>query len=467
MISLRGPVVTSATAGRVSNANLGWAAAAVVLGAGAGLLVVTLGLAGIGYLLAVLGLLAWGYAVVRSPIAALAVAIAALAFDVTGRIIQEPMPFTIYQVALIIALVSYGLAVMFRRTPMPKPSFVDVGMFMLVLAGAWSLPFSAAPSATVIGTIRLLFVWAFVLLIENVPQSRRDLRMLLGVLAMVSAAHALLGVAQAAIPTLGIGNVHVQGPPTDLVRRPSGFFDDPNYYAGMLSAGFVAAGALTTYARRWRTAILWGGVALVCGAGILVTFSRTAWVAVAVSLVVLAITAPPYLRRWLIGAGVACVIALVLYAPGQIIDRLTSSADVDGDRSVATRVYMAESMAEMIRENPVWGTGLAAFERVYPYYRKTGADRTIARPHQVPMGVIAETGIAGLLALVVLVIALGWTYLAPGRRRLWIGESAALAGLASMSVQSLLQYYLYFEYLWLFVGLSVVAVRLGRTQEEL
>ncbi len=459
--------MTSLTAGRVTNANLGWAAAAIALGAGVGFLVVTEGLLGIGYLLAVLGLLGWAYAVVRSPIASLAVAVAALAFDVTGRIIQEPMPFTIYQVALLIALVSYGLAVMFRRTPMPKLTFVDIGMFMLVLAGAWSLPFSAAPSATIIGTIRLLFVWAFVLLIENVPQSRRDMRMLLGVLALVSAAHALLGVAQAAIPSLGIGNVHVQGPPTDLVRRPSGFFDDPNYYAGMLSAGFIAAGALTTYARRWRTAIFWAGVALVCGAGIVVTFSRTAWVAVAVGLVVLAITAPPYLRKWLISAGIACLIALFLYAPGQIIDRLTSSADVDGDRSVATRVYMAESMVEMIRENPVWGTGLAAFDRVYPYYRKTGADRTIARPHQVPMGVIAETGVAGLLALIVLVIALGWTYLAPGKRRLWMGESAALAGLASMSVQSLLQYYLYFEYLWLFVGLSVVAVRLGRTQEEL
>jgi len=431
------------------------------------LLIVNQGLTGLLYLFALIGLLAWGYAVVRSPISALAVAVAALAFDITGRIIQEPIPFTIYQVALLIALLSYGLAVMFRRTPMPKLGFVDVGMFMLVLAGAWSLPFSAAPSATIIATIRLLFVWAFVLLIENVPQSRRDVGALLGVLALVSAAHAVLGVAQAAMPGLGIGNVHVQGPPTGLVRRPSGFFDDPNYYAGMLSAGLIAAGALTTHARRWRTAIFWAGVAAVCGAGILVTFSRTAWVAVAVGLIVLAITAPPYLRRWLIGAGIAAVIALALYAPGVIIDRLTSSADVSGDKSVATRVYMADSMVEMIRENPVFGTGLGAFDRVYPYYRDANADRTIAKPHQVPMGVISETGIAGLLALIVLVIALAWTYLAPGKRRLWMGESAALAGLACMSVQSLLQYYLYFEYLWLFVGLSVVAVRLGRTQEEL
>jgi len=459
--------VASAAQGRPANTDIGWAVGAAAVGAGVGLLVVDRGLLGLGYLLVVLGLVAWAYAVVRSPIASLAVALASLAFDVTGRIIQEPIPFTVYQVALLVALLSYALAVMFRRTPLPRLSFVDAGMFMLVLAGAWSLPFSAAPSATIIGTIRLLFVWAFVLLIENVPQSRRDMRMLLGVLALVSAAHALLGVAQAAMPGLGIGNVHVQGPPTDLVRRPSGFFDDPNYYAGMLSAGFIAAGALTTYARRWSTAIFWAAVAAVCGAGILVTFSRTAWVAVAVGLVVLALTAPPHLRKWLVGAGIACVIALFLYAPGPIIDRLTSSADVSGDRSVATRVYMAESMVEMIRENPVWGTGLAAFERVYPYYRKTGADRTIARPHQVPMGVIAEMGIAGLLALVVLVVGLGWTYLAPGRRRLWMGESAALAGLACMFVQSLLQYYLYFEYLWLFVGLSVVAVRLGRTQEEL
>lgn len=449
----------------------GWFAGALVAGGVAGVSVSEFG--PVGAVLAVAAALGIALLVVaiRSPLAALVLALAALPLDIFGRITEKPIPLTVYQLLLLLALGSWALSLLRGRMPMPRFSPLDAGMLMLVLAGVWSLPHSLATSATIISIARLVFIWAFVALVENLPKDRRDVRLLLAVIAGFSAAHAMLGLMQAFVPGFEFGNVHEQGPKGwRTLRRVAGFFDDPNYYAGMLSAGLMASGAMLLHSSRLQKALPWLALALVTAAGVLVTFSRTVWVAVIVGAVVLAVTAPKRLRWWLVGAGAALVVAaalgLAVVAPQAIVDRLKSSTDVQGDQSVATRVYMAQSMVEMVQDDPVWGTGLAAFDREYVYYRKVGASRTILKPHQLPGGLISETGIAGALALLTLLGGAVWLLWFRGRRPLWAGEAAALAGLACISVQSLFQYYLYFEYLWVFVGLLVAAVRVGAQEEE-
>lgn len=463
-------VTSLALRGRDTSA-WGWLAGALAAGAVAGFAVSTFGLIGLAAAFAA----ALGIAVlvvsVRSPLSALALALAALPLDIFGRFTEKPIPLTVYQVFLLLALMSWAIALWRGTMRLPRFSPMDAGMLMLVVAGVWSLPHSLARGVTILGIARLIFIWAFVALLENVPKDRKEVRLLLGVIVWFAAAHAALGLVQAFVPGLEIGNVHEQGPRGwRTLRRVAGFFDDPNYYAGMLSAGLMIAGALGLHSKRLRDALVWVALAAVIAAGVLVTFSRTVWVACVVGVVVLAFTAPRKLRWWLVGGGlalaVAAVFGLALVAPQAIMDRLKSSTDVQGDESVATRVYMGQSMVEMIEDDPIWGTGLAAFDREYPYYRKVGSSRTILRPHQVPGGLIAETGIAGALALLTLFGGVVWLYVARGKRPLWAGESAALAGLACMSAQSLFQYYLYFEYLWVFVGLLVVAVRMSPQEEE-
>jgi O-antigen ligase len=442
-----------------------WIVLTIAIGGFSGLLAREFGLLAIPAALALAVGGAFVFSLLRSPLAALVCALAALPLDIYGRLIEQPVPFTLYQVLLLTALAAWAWAIWREQLPFPRPSAVDAGMLLLVLAGAWSFPHSLAPSVTALGIIRLTFIWAFVLLVENVPQDRKDVRVVLGAVAVIAAAHALLGVAQALVPDLGIGNVHVQGQ-DDSLRRSAGFFDDPNYYAGMLSAGFIAAGALLVYAKRWREALLWAPVALLCAAGIVVTYSRTAWLALLAGSAVLALASPKRVRVWLVAAGAGLLVAAVLVAPGAITSRLASLTDFRSDNSIATRVFMAKSMVDMVGDDPVWGTVLAAFDRLYPLYREVGSSSTILRPHQVPLGLAAETGIAGVLAMLVLVGAVVWVFATRPRGELWEGEAAALAGLACMGVMALFQYNLYFEYLWLSFGLAVVSVRVRCSEEE-
>ncbi len=447
-----------------------WVALALAAGALVGLGVGRFGTSVVMLTVGAFAVIAVAVIAIRSPLTAVGIALVALPLDVYGRLVDKPVPLTVYQLMLVLALGSWALAIWQGREPLPRMSAVDAGMLMLIAAGAWSLPHSLAPGVTIIGIARLVFIAAFVLLVENLPRTRRDVKTLLAVIATVAAAHALLGIAQALVPGFNIGNVHEQGSGWRTLRRVSGLFDDPNYYAGMLSAGFMISAALLLYAKKAREAALWLSVSGLCAIGIVLTFSRTAWVAVAASAFVLAAVAPKRLRGWLLGTGAVLAIVAVMFVaaagPDTLASRLKSSGDVQGDASVATRFYMAQSMVRMVADDPVWGTGLAAFDREYPLYREVGSSRTIIRPHMLLGGLVVETGTAGALALLLLAGGVVWTLVRRGRRPLWAGEAAAVAGLACMSIQSMFQYYLYFEYLWVFFGLLVAAIRVGSLQED-
>jgi O-antigen ligase len=127
---------------------------------------------------------------------------------------------------------------------------------------------------------------------------------------------------------------------------------------------------------------------------------------------------------------------------------------------------MYGSTIEMIGDYWVFGTGLAAYDQAYPDYMRAGALPRITRPHQIPLSLPAETGVVGLLAELVIVLGV-FGMVVRRRRRSWSPwESAAVVGLLTLLVQTLFQYYLYFEYLWLFLALTVAADRLARTTEE-
>jgi len=179
--------------------------------------------------------------------------------------------------------------------------------------------------------------------------------------------------------------------------------------------------------------------------------------------VVVALTAPKGRRSRIIGAGLIALLLVMMLAPGQVLDRASSIFDVERDVSNITRYGMAVSTIQMIEDDWVGGTGLVAFEQVYPDYRQPGTALSVKRPHQLPIAFWAEMGVLGLAAEILLIgalVALFW----PRRGRPWtVFEAASLAGLMTLLSETFFQYYMYFEYLWLFVALCVVSSRLART----
>jgi putative inorganic carbon (hco3(-)) transporter len=388
-----------------------------------------------------------------------------LPLDSYGRIISQPVAITAFHVVLLICLLAWSRKLLTGRAHLHF-SWVDAGVLAFIGAGLWSLPTSLAPSATAVAVFRIGFLWLLALLYANGVENEAQLRRLLVALAVTGVLLSAVGLAQYFVPGFDLGSIR------DVLRaggavsfsRVGAFFFDPNYFAGLLSALTPMCLAFLVHARSRRAAVAWGLAAAATGLTLILTFSRGGWVGGAVGLVVVVVTAPRRRRAWMAGALVAIALVAAVSAPATIVSRFTSISNVETDVSVATRYYMTASMQDMIAARPVFGTGLGAFDKAYPSFRRPGTSFDIVKPHQIPLAFIAETGVAGAIAEIILVgglIAIYWRKRPEG----WdVLEAAVLVGVVTLLVGTLFEYYLYFEYLWLFLGLSPVVMRIVRAK---
>ena len=388
-----------------------------------------------------------------------------LPLDIYGRIISNPIPLTAFQVVLVATLIAWAARILTDAHRWLRLSAMDMGVLALVLAAFISATFSAAPGDTVYAAIRVMFLWMFMLLVENGIQEEKQLERYFGVLIATAVFFGLFGFAQQYVPGFNYGNTHQNLALDGSVNlsRAAGLFEDPNMFAGYLSACFAAAFAFAVHARsRKRIMVLLGATAVI-GVGLVVTFSRTGWVGALVGAIIVALTAPKGRRIRIVSGGVVIILLAMLLAPGQVAERAASIFDTERDLSNITRYGMYLSTVQMIKDDWVGGTGLAAFEQVYPDYRQPGTILSVRKPHQLPIAFWAEMGVAGLAAEILLVGALAALFW-PRRGRPWTAfEAASLAGLVTLLSETFFQYYLYFEYLWLFVALCVVSSRLARS----
>lgn len=430
---------------------------AAVAGVRFGVLEVALGAVG----------LAAAVAILLAPERGLLAMLLLLPLDTAGRIITEPVTVTWFHLALLLTMGAWALARV-RGTHRTAPAFtpVDAGVLLLVAAAVWSLPGSLSPGSTAMAIMRIAFITLFYFAFVTFTRDEAVADRVILVLVATAAASALLAVAQYLIPGLPIGvyrgNVTVTGA---QIVRPGALFHDPNYLATFLSVAVVAAAAKAFHARRVVDSIPWLVAAAMCGAGIVVTFSRTGWVGLAAGLGVLVLSAPRSRRPALIALASLAVIGVVFAAPEAITSRVASIADVEGDASVRTRYLMVGSTVEMIGDNWVFGTGLGAYDLAYPRYRQPGTS-AVTKPHQLPLAIWAEMGIPALAAELLIIGGLAWVY-NHRRGRPWSPyEAFGVAGVSALLVQSLFQYYLYVEYLWLCLAFAVAATRFAGSRRE-
>ena len=114
---------------------------------------------------------------------------------------------------------------------------------------------------------------------------------------------------------------------------------------------------------------------------------------------------------------------------------------------------MLRSSAKMLADHPLTGVGLEGFQAAYPPYRDPEALAEISHPHEVPVAFVAETGIAGLIAEVLLAVAIVVTILRRRRNGSTGYDAALLAAFLGLLFGTLFQFYLYFPVMWIVAGL--------------
>lgn len=295
------------------------------------------------------------------------------------------------------------------------------------------------------GLLTLLMYVAFFAVARFAVTDARGLRWL----AAATAAGATLVAAYGLVQRASLDPVWEGYLPAGRVFSSIG---EPNALAAYLVLAIPVTASLLAGRPAVRAA---AGVALALMVpALLLTFSRSGYLGLLVSLPVLAlgVLGPPVPWRRVAAAAavvlaaVAVTVAAVPPARGVVSDawtRAASSGDVDGDPSIRFRLDAWEVALHVAADNPLHGTGQETFPDVFPEYghrvlppeRAAVLDRfRVESPHDVYLATAAGAGVPALLAYLAVVAAvatgLARAATATTDRRLRLLIAGILAGMA-------------------------------------
>jgi tetratricopeptide (TPR) repeat protein len=214
--------------------------------------------------------------------------------------------------------------------------------------------------------------------------------------------------------------------------EPFGTFALANSLAGFLAPWLVltvalGVGGTTERGHRRRQIAATAVLAALMGFCLLLTKSRSAFLAALLGLALLGLHAWRGGRRigWrvpLIGLAALAVLFAVAIAVGSF-DRLVVS---EAPKSVLYRLQYWRATWGLIADHPWFGCGPGNFQHHYTAYKLPEASETIAEPHNFLLEIWATAGTPAMLALVAVGMALAWT----------LGHRQRLAAPASATAES-------------------------------
>ena len=222
----------------------------------------------------------------------------------------------------------------------------------------------------------------------------------------------------------------INAPPGSIIRKqfesrlrsaePIATFTLTNSLAGLLAPWLlfaVATGVLSrgTNAKRLRVAAALS--AFLIGGCLVLTKSRTAWLAVVCGFAFLMVYGRrtgwrPGWKAVSIGGGTIAALFLIGVGVGAVdIEVLTESS-----KSLLYRAQYWHGTMGVIREHPLFGCGPGNFQQYYPAHKLPAASETIADPHNFLLEVWASAGTPALLALVAVFVCFAVAIARPARQ---------------------------------------------------
>lgn len=322
-----------------------------------------------------------------------------------------------------------------RRLNIPHTFFnAPLLLFMLVTAvtllGARSIPDGLKE------LVKWLEMGLIVLLIADLAghAPRRALPWLAGALLLAGFSQALLGIWQFGLRDTGPAHFAVLG----RFYRAYGTFEQPNPFGGYMNlSALLALGWLAGMATAWLRARrlpwdspLWLAVgalaaaALATSLALYFSWSRGAWLGFAAGSAVLFFFWPR--RR---GAGVALLLLMgALLLAGLTLDLIPAAAQArlgdftddlrfgdvrgvpinDANYAVLERLAHWQAAFGMAQDNLWLGVGFGNYEAAYPDYALINWPAALGHAHNYYINLLAEVGVLGLLAYLVLWTAVFW-----------------------------------------------------------
>ena len=358
-----------------------------------------------------------------------------------------------------VLLVTLALVVMLRRLLLDRGmvTWSPVDRLVLLFAGATGLSLLGMgghlqDQLTGLATAAAGFLLFF--LVGQSLATRNDVW-------LVMAAAIVTGLLQASSTTIA---VLTGAQPVTEWNRATGPELDPNHFAGFLVLIIpLLVGLGIAFRPRWTTMVTLLAT-LPLFVALFATLSRSGWLGLVASAIVLAAVLPE--RRWRLAA-VAAALSLLLFLPAvaaPIGERLGPHA-LGPWEMLSSRWIVWTASIGMAAHHAIFGVGVGNFGNYFPAY--VGYPGHLAHAHNLFLNIAAERGLLGLATFVVVLAGL-LRALIMARRAASLLDRAAAAGLmAAFSgylVHSLFDVSYYdFKVLllfWLLAGVSAALPRL-------
>ena len=376
-------------------------------------------------------------------IAVLALAVAryhaavALGFALLGVVVIEPAPADgVFVVVMAVALVSRR----FRLNAVPLPVIVALGA--LAVLNLLSAVQVADPERAASYFLISVFVVAIGLWLPSYVVTSGRARLVVRAYLVAAVSSAALGVLALFAPVPG-AEVLVEG------GRAQALFQDPNVFGPFLIPPLLIVVEEIVQPRllpaRLVTKVV---IAAILVLGVLFSYSRGAWLNLAVALVVMG--AALSLRRG--GARRALGLLAVLGIAAAVVAG-TVAATGSGD-------FLAERAQPQRYDQQRFGGQRAGVEPAlrYPFGAGPGQFESVAQisAHSSYARVLGEQGFLGLLALLALLaftLGVGLKNAARGRGTYGIGSAALLGAWCGLLVNSFVVDTLHWRHLWIVAAL--------------
>lgn len=377
-----------------------------------------------------------------------------------------------------------------HKTPLNVVFAIFITLTLATLVPAKSLSYGAKE------VIKWVEMWLVMQMVLDLSITRRDragsiartenrvhdARWLMAMLLMAGLSQALVGIWQFALR--GDGPEHFMI--LERFYRAFGTFQQPNPYGGYMGlTASLAIGAtvgmlfvLIRHLRRgqrghvsdWLWFTFFGFCGLLAALGLVMSWSRGAWIGFAAGMAILLVFVP---RRRSVGllvlAASLAVLSIALYLnliPSALSSRLVSFSDdlqigdVRGvfitteNYAVIERLAHWQAGADMARTELLTGVGFGNYEPAYEDYALLNWPLPLGHAHNYYLNILAETGLLGALAYMALWGVIFVQVIRATNRLRWHQRGLALGLLAAWTALSVHHLFdkLYVNNLFIYFG---------------
>lgn len=209
------------------------------------------------------------------------------------------------------------------------------------------------------------------------------------------------------------------------------FYNDHTAYGAAISM-FVPVFAGFLFDKRFnRTQKLFAGILFfVLITGLYFSYSRAAWISVVVALGIALILLLKIKFRWVFLILSIFLVAFFYFqneilwslqknkqdSSANFVEHVESISNISSDASNLERINRWQSAFRMFEQRPFWGWGPGTYQFIYAPFQKTQNKTIISTnagdkgtAHSEYIGPLSESGVIGLLSMLAIVIAVGYT----------------------------------------------------------